>query len=45
MVLDQITGRRTELTGEIGLLRKQLADAEHELDLCMPKCVLNARRT
>jgi len=32
MVLDRITGRRTELTGEVGLLRKQLADAEHELD-------------
>ncbi len=32
MVLDRITGRRTELTGEVGLLRKQLADAEHELE-------------
>jgi pimeloyl-ACP methyl ester carboxylesterase len=32
MVLDQIAGRRTELTGEVELLRKQLADAEHELD-------------
>jgi hypothetical protein len=32
MVLDQITGRRTELTGEVELLRKQLADAGHELD-------------
>jgi hypothetical protein len=32
MVLDQIASRRTELTGEVGLLRKQLADAEHELD-------------
>jgi hypothetical protein len=32
MVLDQIASRRTELTGEVELLRKQLADAEHELD-------------
>jgi hypothetical protein len=32
MVLDQITARRTELTGEVELLRKQLTDAEHELD-------------
>jgi hypothetical protein len=32
MVLDRITGRRTELTGEVELLRKQLADAEHELE-------------
>jgi hypothetical protein len=32
MVLDRITGRRTQLTGEVELLRKQLADAEHELD-------------
>jgi hypothetical protein len=32
MVLDQIAGRRTELTGEVELLRKQLADAEHELE-------------
>jgi hypothetical protein len=29
---ERITGRVTELTGEIELLRKQLADAEHELD-------------
>jgi hypothetical protein len=32
VVLDRITGRRTELTGEVELLRKQLADAEHELE-------------
>jgi hypothetical protein len=32
MVLDRITGRRTQLAGEVELLRKQLADAEHELD-------------
>jgi hypothetical protein len=32
MVLDQIAGRRTELTGEAEQLRKQLADAEHELE-------------
>jgi hypothetical protein len=32
MVLDQIASRRTELTGEVELLRKQLADAEHELE-------------
>src|SRR5689334_979160 len=32
MVLDQIAARRTELTGEVEVLRKQLADAEHELD-------------
>ena len=32
MLLDRITGRRTELTGEVELLRKQLADAEHELE-------------
>jgi hypothetical protein len=32
MVLDQIAGRRAELTSEVELLRKQLADAEHELD-------------
>jgi hypothetical protein len=32
MVLDQIASRRTELTGEVELLRKQLTDAEHELD-------------
>ena len=32
MVLDRITGRRTQLTGEVELLRKQLAGAEHELD-------------
>jgi hypothetical protein len=32
MVLDRIAGRRTELTGEVELLRKQLADAEHELE-------------
>jgi hypothetical protein len=29
---DRITGRVTELSGEIELLRKQLADAEHELE-------------
>ena len=29
---ERITGRVTELTGEVELLRKQLADAEHELD-------------
>lgn len=29
---ERITGRVTELTGEAGLLRKQLADAEHELE-------------
>jgi hypothetical protein len=29
---ERITGRVTELTSEAGLLRKQLADAEHELD-------------
>jgi hypothetical protein len=29
---ERITGRVAELTGEIELLRKQLADAEHELD-------------
>ena len=29
---DRITGRVTELTGEAELLRKQLADAEHELE-------------
>ena len=29
---DRITGRVTELTGEVELLRKQLADAEHELE-------------
>ena len=28
---ERITGRVTELTGEIEVLRKQLADAEHEL--------------
>jgi hypothetical protein len=28
---ERITGRVTELTGEVELLRKQLADAEHEL--------------
>jgi hypothetical protein len=32
MVLDQIASRRTELAGEVDLLRKQLTDAEHELD-------------
>jgi hypothetical protein len=32
MVLDQIAARRTELAGEVDLLRKQLTDAEHELD-------------
>ncbi|HEX6522313.1 MAG TPA: hypothetical protein VF070_20250 [Streptosporangiaceae bacterium] len=32
MVLDRIAGRRTELTGEAELLRKQLADTEHELE-------------
>jgi hypothetical protein len=32
MVLDRIAGPRTELTGEVELLRKQLADAEHELE-------------
>ena len=32
MVLGQIAARRTELTGEVELLRKQLTDAEHELD-------------
>ena len=32
MVLDQIAARRTELTGEVEQLRKQLDDAEHELD-------------
>jgi hypothetical protein len=32
VVLDQITGRRTELAGEVELLRKQLDDAEHELE-------------
>ena len=32
MVLERITGRRTELTGEVELLRKQLADTEHELE-------------
>ena len=32
MVLERIAGRRTELTGEVELLRKQLADAEHELE-------------
>jgi hypothetical protein len=29
---ERITGRVAELTGEVELLRKQLADAEHELD-------------
>jgi hypothetical protein len=29
---ERITGRVTELTGEVEVLRKQLADAEHELD-------------
>ena len=29
---ERITGRVAELTGEAGLLRKQLADAEHELE-------------
>lgn len=29
---ERITGRITELTGEVELLRKQLADAEHELE-------------
>ena len=29
---ERITGRVTELTAEAGLLRKQLADAEHELE-------------
>ena len=29
---ERITGRVAELTGEIELLRKQLADAEHELE-------------
>jgi hypothetical protein len=29
---DRITSRAAELTGEIELLRKQLADAEHELE-------------
>jgi hypothetical protein len=29
---ERITGRVTELTGEAELLRKQLADAEHELE-------------
>ena len=29
---ERITGRVAELAGEIELLRKQLADAEHELD-------------
>jgi hypothetical protein len=29
---ERITGRVSELTGEIEVLRKQLADAEHELD-------------
>jgi hypothetical protein len=32
MVLDRIAGRRTELTGEVELLRKQLAEAERELE-------------
>ena len=32
MVLERIAGRRTELTSEVELLRKQLADAEHELE-------------
>src|SRR5215469_15397729 len=29
---ERISGRVTELTGEIEVLREQLADAEHELD-------------
>jgi hypothetical protein len=29
---ERIAGRVTELTGEVELLRKQLADAEHELE-------------
>jgi hypothetical protein len=29
---ERITGRVAELTGEVEVLRKQLADAEHELD-------------
>jgi polyhydroxyalkanoate synthesis regulator phasin len=29
---ERITSRVTELTSEVELLRKQLADAEHELD-------------
>jgi hypothetical protein len=29
---ERITGRVTELTGEVELLRKQLAEAEHELE-------------
>ena len=29
---EQITGRVSDLTGEVELLRKQLADAEHELE-------------
>ena len=29
---ERITGRVTELTGEVELLRKQLADAVHELE-------------
>ena len=29
---ERITGRVADLTGEVELLRKQLADAEHELE-------------
>jgi hypothetical protein len=29
---ERITGRVNELTGEVEMLRKQLADAEHELE-------------
>jgi hypothetical protein len=32
---ERIAGRVTELTGEVELLRKQLADAEHELERLM----------
>jgi hypothetical protein len=32
---ERITGRVTELTGEVEALRKQLADAEHELERLM----------
>jgi hypothetical protein len=32
---ERIAGRTAELTGEIEVLRKQLADAEHELDRLM----------
>lgn len=46
MLLERITARVAELTGQVEQLRKQLADTEHELDrLVVAEQVVTPRPT